>query len=147
MPKKKQVHLTTEQIIEQSNRQRKFKEKIGFIKEKFYPALILASEDIDGATQMLSILNTIMMEKFLGKMKEVSMKEINLFTNLSADDPRHDQIESMLHLFDDMNVFEAKEYFEGVKGEIELFKVDYFKGKLLSELPVHWLGDDTNDLK
>ena len=51
----------------------------------------------------------------------------------------------MLHLFDDMNVFDAKEYFEGVKGEIELFKQDYFKGKSLSELPAHWLGDDNND--
>lgn len=142
MPKKKQLHLTTEQIIEQSNRQRKFKEKLSFIKEKFYPALILASENIEGAVQMLSILNTIMMEKFLGKMKETNMKEINLFTNVAADDPRHDEIETMLHLFDEMNVFEAKEYFEGVKGEIELFKQDYFKGKTLDELPVHWLGDE-----
>lgn len=112
-----------------------------FIKTKFYPALIEASEDIDGATQMLSILNTIMMEKFLGKMKEVSMKEINLFTNLSGDDPRHDQIEAMLHLFDDFSVFESKEYFEGVKGEIELFKTEYFKGKSLAELPTKWMDE------
>lgn len=142
MPKKKQQHLTTEQIIAQSNRQRLFKEKLEFIKTKFYPSLIEASEDIDGAVQMLSILNTIMMEKFLGKMKEINMKDINLFTNLAETDPRHDEIEMMLHLFDEMSVFEAKEYFEGVKGEIELFKADWFKGKSLSELPAHWLGDD-----
>lgn len=141
MSKKKQVHLTTEQIIANSERQRKFGEKMTFIKTKFYPALIEASEDIDGATQMLSILNTIMMEKFLGKMKEVSMKEINLFTNLSGDDPRHDQIEAMLHLFDDFSVFESKEYFEGVKGEIELFKTEYFKGKSLAELPTKWMDE------
>jgi hypothetical protein len=138
---KKQVHLTTEQLLEQSRRKANFENKMKFIKEKFYPALIKATTSIEDAIQNLTIINSVMMEKFLAKMKEVKMSDIDLYTNLSKDDPKYEDIKEMLNLFDEMDVFTAKEYFEGMKGEIGMFISDEQRVRSLDTLPTKWIDE------
>lgn len=142
MPKKKQTHLTTEQLIANSERQREFMKKMQFVKGEFYPALCAATESIEGALQTLSIINTVLMEKFLAKMKETTFKEIDVYTNLSSEDPKYEELKKMLNLFDDKNVFEAKELMEGMRSEINMFLNDEQKERKLETLKTSWLGDD-----
>lgn len=141
MAKPKQKHLTTEQILEQTRRNAEFKEKMEFVKNDFYPALCKATTSIEDALQNLTIINSIMMEKFLGRMKEVSMKEIDMYTNLSKDDPKYEEMKTMLGLFDTMNVFEAKSYFEGMKNELMTFINDEQKVRKLEDLPTKWIDE------
>lgn len=141
MAKAKQKHLTTEQILEQTRRNTEFKEKMYFVKNEFYPALCKATTSIEDALQNLTIINSIMMEKFLSRMKEVSMKDIDIYTNLSKDDPKYEELKAMLALFDDKNVFEAKSYFEGMKNEISTFINDEQKLRSLEDLPAKWIDE------
>ena len=67
-----------EQILADLKANEKFQEKMTFIKTKVYPALCEAARSIDDASQNLSIINSIIMEKFLGFMKEKTMKDINI---------------------------------------------------------------------
>lgn len=141
MPKKKQVHLTTEQILEQTRRNAERQEKLKFVREVFYPALTKATTSIDDALTNLSIISTVIMEKFLGKMKEVTMKEVDVYSNLSKDDPQYESLKAMLELFDNMNTFEAKEHFEYMRQEIQLFLNDEQKERTLDSLKTKWLGE------
>lgn len=139
--KKPRVVRTKEELLRDLQKRSDFIEKMTFIKEKFYPALIEATTSIEDATQNLNIINSIIMEKFLGLMKEKKVGELNIYSNLSDKDPKYEQLKALLGLFDDMDVFSAKEYFEGVKMEIEQFKADYWKDKTLNELPAKWMSD------
>lgn len=142
MPKKiKQIHLTTEQILEQTRKHAEWQEKMKFIKEEFYPALVRATTSIDDALSNLSIINTVILEKFLAKMKEVKMKDIDIYTNLSKSDPQYEGLKALLELFDDKSVFETKEYFEGMRNEIQLFLSDEQKERTLDSLKTKWLGE------
>lgn len=141
MPKKKQVHLTTEQLIEQSRKKLEWEQKMKFIKEEFYPALCKATLSIEDALQNLTIINSVILEKFLARMKEVTMRDIDIYTNLSKDDPQYEGLKAMLELFDDKSVFEAKELFEGMKQEIQLFLNDEQKERKLEDLKVKWIDE------
>jgi len=144
--KKKQVHLTAEQLIEQSRRKAERDENLKFVKEQFYPALCKATTSIEDAMQNLTIINSVIMEKFLANMKEVTMKEIDIYTNLTPSDPQYENLKAMLELFDNKTVFEAKELFEGMKGEITLFLSDEQKERKLEDLKVKWI-DEINDAR
>lgn len=141
MAKSKQKHLTTEQILEQTRRNAEFKDKMSFVKNKFYPALCKATTSIEDALQNLTIINSVIMEKFLSRMKEVKIKDIDIYANLSLEDPQYDNLKEMLELFDDMSVFEAKSFFEGMKSEIGTFINDEQKQRKLEDLPVKWIDE------
>src|ERR1035437_4656092 len=132
--KKNKAKQSEAQKLQAIQRKEEFDVKLKFIKEQFYPALCKATTSIEDALQNLTIINSIMMEKFLGKMKETTMKDINIYTNLSMSDPNYEALKSMLELFDDKNVFETKEYFEGMRGEISLFLNDEQKERKLEDL-------------
>lgn len=140
-PKHKQVHLTTEQILEQTRRRAEWVEKMKFVKEIFYPALCKATNSIEDAMQNLTIINSVIMEKFLGRMKEVKIKDIDIYANLSPADPQYENLKTMLELFDDMSVFEAKTYFEGMKSELALFLQEEQKERPLESLKVRWIDE------
>lgn len=142
--KKKQTHLTTEQILEQTRKRAEWVEKMKFVKEVFYPALCKATNSIEDAMQNLTIINSVIMEKFLARMKEVTMKDIDIYTNLSPSDPQYENLKAMLELFDDKSVFEAKELFEGMKQEIQLFLNDEQKERKLEDLKCKWI-DELNE--
>jgi len=135
--------MTVEQILEQSRKKSEWVNKMKFIKEQFYPALCKATTSIEDAMQNLSIINTVIMEKFLKRMKEVTMRDIDVYTNLTPSDPQYEALRDMLQLFDEMSVFEAKEYFEGIKAEISLFLQDEQKERPLSDLKTKWIDEIT----
>lgn len=139
--KKKQVHKTKEQIISDLKKNKDFMEKMKFTREVFYPALCKASHNIDDASMFVSSINTVMMEKFLGFMKEKKLSELNLVDNLDQKDEKYEELKELLHLFDDMNVFDAKSHFEGMKSEIQLFVNEEMKGRQLESLKTRWITD------
>lgn len=143
--KNPQIHKTPEELIRDTNRHNEFLAKMEFVKTKFWPALCLSTTSIEDATQNLTIINSVIMEKFLGRMKEVLIKDLSLETNLSASDPKFEQLREMLHLFDDMSVFEAKSYFEGMKGEIALFLSEEQKERTLDSLKAKWADEATTE--
>lgn len=143
MKKKKQTPIirSKEQILADLRANVKFQEKMTFIKEKVYPALCDATTSIDDATQNLSIINTVIMEKFLGFMKEKTMKDINIYSNLDPKDPKYEELKALLQLFDEYSVFDTKDILEGMKNEITLFITEENKSRQLSDLKTKWLDE------
>ena len=130
-----------EQILADLKANEKFQEKMTFIKTKVYPALCEATTSIDDATQNLSIINSIIMEKFLGFMKEKTMKDINIYTNLSEKDEKYEELKAFLSLFDDYTIFDTKDILEGLKNEITLFITEENKTRKLADLKTKWLDE------
>jgi hypothetical protein len=135
------VNKTKEELLADLKKNGEFIEKMKFTKEVFYPALCKATNNIEDAIQNLSIINTVILEKFLAKMKEIKMKDIDIYSNLSEKDPQYENLKAMLNLFDDKNVFEAKELFEGMKSEISLFLNEEQKNRKLDELATKWIDE------
>lgn len=141
MNKQKQVHKTREELIADLKNNKDFQVKMKFTKEVFYPALSNATTSIEDALQNLSIINSFIMEKFLGFMKEKKMSDINIIDSLSKDDAHYYEMKTMLELFNDYSIFEAKELLEGMRAEIQLFLSEENKSRTLHDLKVKWLGD------
>lgn len=128
-------------MIQDLKNNAKFQEKMKFTREQFYPALNRATTSIDDALQNLSIINSLLMEKFLGFMKEKTVKDLNLIENLSSTDPKYSEMREMLELFDNMSVFDAKDLMEGLKNEINLFLQEENKGRKLEVLKTKWIDE------
>ena len=139
--KEKRVNKTKEELLKELRGNQKFIEKMKFTKEVFYPALLNASKSIDDASSFLSSINNIMMEKFLGYMKEKNFGELKLVDMLDPKDEKYDELKKMLTLFDDKSVFDAKEYIEGMRNEISLFLGEEAKNRPLSSLKTKWLDE------
>ena len=146
MKKQKRVVKTREQIVKELQGNEKFQKKLKFVKEQAYPALIEATKSIDDATSNLSIINSLLMEKFLGRMKEVNFVELDIVKSLSSEDPKYEPLKKFLELFYGMSAFEAKEHLEGLKAEISLFLNEENKNRSLSDLKTKWL-DETFETK
>jgi ribosomal protein L7/L12 len=136
-----QQNKTKEELIADLQKNAVWMAKIKFIKETFYPALIKATTSIEDATQNLTIINSVMMEKFLGLMKEKKFSELDVYANLDPKDPKYEDLKAMLNLFDGMSLFEAKEYLEGMKQEIAMFIADEQKVRGLDTLPTKWIDE------
>lgn len=139
--KEKRVVKTKEEIIKELRGNKKFAEKMAFAKDKFYPALMKSSKSIDDATMFLSSISTVMMEKFLGIMKERKMSDLKLIDALDSKDEKYEDIKFLLELFEDMTVFDARDYIEGMKNEVNLFIQEENRVRPLSDLKTRWLGD------
>lgn len=138
---KKRLTKSKEQLMAELKGNVKFQEKMRFTKEKFYPALIKATTSVDDALQNLSIINTVMMDKFLGFMKEKKFRDIDIYSNLDPKDPQYENLKEMLNLFDDMSVFDAKDLLEGMRNEINLFLNEENKVRQLSDVKPRWLDE------
>lgn len=141
MPKKTRVNKSREQILSDLKKNAEFKKKIKFVKELFFPALLRASKNVDDAQMTLTGFNSAVMQAFLAKMKEVKVKDLNLEPQLSLENDKLEESKEMLHLFDELSVFEAKDYIEGMKNEIALNQSEFWKTKTLSDLPMRWLDE------
>ena len=135
------VNKTKEELIADLHKNAAWMAKMTFIKKQFYPSLLKATVSIEDAIQNLTILNSVMMEKFLGFMKEKKFKDLDVYSNLSKEDPKYEDLKSMLNLFDEMTVFEAKEYLEGMKMEINTFLADEQKVRGLDTLATKWIDE------
>lgn len=141
MQKPKQIHKTREQLLADLKKNKQFMEKMKFTKEVFFPALGNATTSIDDALQNLQIISSIIMEKFLGLMKEKTMKDLKLAESLSGTDPKSTEMKAMIALFDDMSVFDTKDLIEGMRNEINLFLTEENKTRKLSDLKPKWLDE------
>lgn len=137
--KSKPQFRSREEIIKQLKGNKEFQEKMSFTRDKFYPALTNATKNIDDAIQNLSIINSVVMEKFLALMKEKKFSELNIVDSLSKTDPKYYEMKVMLELFDDYNVFDAKTLMEGMKSEINLFLSEENKSRTLADLKQVWI--------
>ena len=135
------INKTKEELIADLQKNAVWMAKMKFVKETFYPALCKCTNSIEDALQNLTIINSVIMDKFLTRMKEVKMKDIDIYTNLSASDSHYEDMKAMLNLFDDLSVFEAKEYFEGLKQEIQLFLNEENKERKLDDLKTRWMDE------
>lgn len=141
MKKPKQKHKTRAELVAELNKNKDFRDKMIFTKEVFYPALAKATASIDDAIQNLSIINTVIMEKFLGFMKDKKMSELKITESLSKEDPKYHDLKYMIELFDDYTVFDAKDIFEGMRGEIQLFVTEENKSRTLLDLKRQWIDE------
>lgn len=141
MKASKRINKSREQILTDLKNNKDFQEKMKFTREVFYPALARATTSIDDAIQNLSIINTFIMERALGFMKEKKMSEISLGDIVSKTDPKSKEMKELLTLFDDYTVFDAKTVFEGMKSEINLFVQEENKMRGLNDLRRVWVDE------
>lgn len=139
MKKNKQVHKTKEQLIADLKKNADFQAQIKFAREVFYPALCAASESVEDASMLLAGFNNQVMESFLGYMKTVKVSELKLDEKLDKESPKFKENQALLDLFKDQSVFEAKTHIEGMKGDIEKWKVDEMTSRPLSSLQTKWI--------
>lgn len=118
-----------------------FVEKMKFTREQFYPALVEATTSIEDAQNQLYLINTMLMQKFLDKMKEFKFSEMGLSEIINDKDPKAEPLKEMLALFADRSVFEAKEIMEGMKAEINLFISEENKERSLADLKTKWIDE------
>lgn len=139
--KEKRVMKTKDELMVEMRNNQKFIEKMKFAKEKFYPAIIKASRNIDDASMFLSSINSIIMEKFLGEMKLKKLSDLKLIEVLDEKDEKYEDYKELLSLFDDFSVFDSKDYIEGMRNEIQLFISEEMKERTLDTLRTRWLDE------
>ncbi len=118
-----------------------FQQKMGFIKLKFYPALCAATNNIEDALMLLNSFNTMIMQEFLGLMKEKNIKDLSLEGKLDITNDKAPELRALLDLFMDKSVFDAKEILEGMRNEINLFLQEERKERPLSALKTKWVDE------
>lgn len=113
-----------------------FKAKMKFVKETFYPALLDASDSVEETIEFLAGFNTALMQTFLERMKDLPFKELGLVDKVDMD-----KYKPVIEIFNEMNIFDAKDHIEGMRREIELFKQDEFRDRPLSSLKTKWADE------
>jgi hypothetical protein len=141
MKNQKRQNKTKEELLKDLKGNKAFAEKMKFTREMFYPALCKATVSIEDATQQLYMINTMLMQKFLGKMKETKFSELGLTEILSEQDPNYEALKEMLELFADYNAFDAKDIMEGMRNEINLFIQEENKTRKLDDLKTKWIDE------
>ncbi len=127
---------TPEQIKRDSEIARKRK----IIVDKFYPALVAATESIDEAKMLLQGIASLTMESVLHTMQERKFDDIydKLVSRLAPDDVRLLQIEQLLGTLRHENLFVAREIVEGMQRVITQMLHDEDKERKLSDLKPDW---------
>jgi len=140
---KKKIHIpkTKEQLIAEMKKSEKWQAKMKFIKEKFYPAILDIDSSISDTKMFISSVNQMMMEKFLGFMREKNFSELKLIEVLDKKDENYDKYVALLDLFNDQTVFDAKDMIEGISGEIGTFIEDEMKDRKISTLKTKFIDE------
>lgn len=138
---KKQHHKSKKEILADLKKNKEFMDKLKFTKEVFFPALCRASVNIDDAQILLSGFNTTIMQEFLALMKNRRLGELDLGSKLDSLSPKYTENLELLKIFEDMTIFEAKDYIEGMRSEIQLFITDEMKDRPLESLKTKWVDE------
>lgn len=141
MGKTKQHHKSKEELLSDLKNNKDFQEKMKFTREVFYPQLCEASKSIDDAMMFIGSITTVMMEVFLGMMKEKRLGELDLISKLDPKDEKYDQLCKLISVFESMTVFDARTHFESMRSEIQLFVTEENKTRQLSELKTKWVDE------
>lgn len=141
--KKQVIHQnkTKAELITDLQKNAKWVAKMKFAREEFYPALVDLDESIDETKMFIGSINNIMMEKFLGFMKEKKFSELKLIEVLDKKDEKYEKYVDILNLFNEHSIFDAKDCIEGMKSELDLFVSDELKTRKFSTLKVRWLDE------
>lgn len=138
---KKRAPKSKEQFLTEIKSNVEFQKRMAFTKDQFWPALCESSTNVEDAQILLEGFNTVIMQTFLGKMKEFTIKDLDLGVKLDAMNDKFLENQKLLALFNDVTVFDAKDYIEGMRNEIALFQRDEMKQRPLSSLKVTWLDE------
>ena len=130
---------TPEQKAKRLVEEEKVKAQRLFVKDKFFPILCEATDSINDADIFLQTFSTMLMDVFLGLMKEKKFVELNLIDKLDKNSPKFEVIKRLISSFDDMNVKDAQSIIEGMKQELRKFYTDEMKTRKLESLTVNWL--------
>lgn len=142
----KRTPKSKEQILKHIKSNVDFQKRMTFVKEKFWPALLTASSSIEDAKMLLEGFNTAIMQEFLTKMKVTKLSELMLATKLDAMNDKFLENQQLLALFEGLSVFDAKDYIEGMRNEIDTFLADEMKARPLSSLKVKWIDQVQEEL-
>jgi len=118
--------------------QEKVKNYRAFVKDEFYPALLKATTSIEDAKFLLGSFSNILMEQFLGQMKEKQFIDLKLHEKLDKTSPSYKEFVNILALFGDKNVYDSRELIEGMKGEIEAMITNEMKDRKLDSLKTNF---------
>lgn len=142
MPRKsKRQNKTREEILKDMKSNADFMRRMSFTKDQLYPAIIKASKNVEDATRFLYQTSTMITQKFLGLMKEKKFEELDFVNILDKTDTQYPQYVELFKLFEGMSVYEAKEYLEGMKSEIDLFARELMQKTKLEDLPTRWIDE------
>ena len=136
---KKQVHKTKEELIAGLKKNAEFNKKMDFVRNTFYPALCKASMNVEDAQILLTGMNSMIMQEFLGLMKEKTINDLHLTDKLDQNNPKFFEMSALLGIFADQTVFDAKDSIEGMRGEIGIFISDEMKERKLEDLKTKWV--------
>lgn len=139
MQKPKRVLKSKEELLAEMKGNAAFIAKMHFVREKLYPAVVNIGDNVEETKMFLSSINNVLMEKFLGKMKELTFKDLQIIAGLDAKGEKFDKYSELLALFDDMSVFDAKDYLEGFRSEIDTWVTDEMRDKPMKDLKVKWI--------
>lgn len=135
------IPKTREEILKDMKSNADFVRRMDFTKNKLYPAVIKASKNVEDATRFLYQTSTLLTQKFLGLMKEKKFEELDIVSILDKNDAHYPEYVDLFKLFEGQSVYEAKEYLEGMKSEIDLFSRELMQKTKLEDLPTRWIDD------
>lgn len=118
-----------------------------FVKEKLYPSLLETSTSIDDAKFLLGSFGNMIMQEFLAMMKEKKMSELKLVEKLDPASPQYAGYKKIVELFNDENVFDARELIDGMKNEIQFMVDNELKGRKLETLKTNFLNEQESTTK
>lgn len=110
------------------------------IKERFYPALVDATISVDEAQMLLQAVTSLIMEEAMDTLRATHMKDIRsrLVGKLTKDNERVLQIESLIDVFNDHTLFDARGHFESMRAVIQQMQTDEMQKRSLSTLTPDW---------
>lgn len=114
-----------------------------FVKDQFFPALCKASSSISDADTFLMSFTSMLMDSFLGLMKDKKFGTLGLSEKLDKKAPNHKEIKALVDLFNDMPVSEARKIIEGMKDEIRFFYKKDMQKRKLEDVPMEFYDDET----
>lgn len=121
-------------IIDTAFRMQEVKRTREFVRNKFYPALLHNGETVDDTKFFLGSMSNLIMQEFLGIMKEKKFSDLHLEDKLDPKSPLHEEYKKVLELFKDESIFDTKELIDGMRGEIQMLVDNEMKGRLLDTL-------------
>ncbi len=127
---------TKEQLV----REMEIKRKRTIVVDKFYPALVEATDSIDQAKMLLQAATSLIMEEVLSTMKERKMDEIydRLIKKLCPDGLRQLQIENWVGTVRGENLYVARELIEGASRAISQMLHDEERNRKMDTLKPDW---------
>lgn len=125
---------------EELEREMKRAEARTLIKEKFYPAMVEATESVDEATHLMNAVTGLIMEEAMETLRTMHMKEIKnrIVKKLCPNDERLLQIENLIGVFDAMTLYEARGHFESMRAVLQQIQLDEMRTRKLNTFTVDW---------